>query len=518
LVEDEVMPLGGSRAVWYRIEVPPVAAAARAVLAVRMPTIDKVELYRPDGSGGWNVQRAGDSLPVAEWPIRHLYPAFAFTVQPGEPRDATYLKVQSSHPVPIRWTLWDASSFNEANKLWHLVLGGSVGFMLLVLLLAVVHAVFWRDSIHLFFGVHVALVGMSFMSLTGLAGEYLWPRSPWWNDLAPAVLPAAALGWTSVFVRELVAERGRRWLSAVLIAQAVISAFIVIAFVQFGRGPVFLWHNLYAVPSLALLLAVLAWYALRNPAIGWWVLAGVAVLTIGSVFPLMNNLGFEPSALGLQYGLQVAAAMEIPLVMIGLYFRSRERRENRLRVQALAHTDPLTGVGSPRVLTDRLEQLLDRHRRDASLGAVLRVRVGNLAGIANEFGREAAEAAMVRTAECLAREARQGDTVAREETGDLVLLLDGRMTREQAMAAGRNIIAGGLKFSGRLPPGVTLSLQVAVACAPLPDSSVQAMLGTLGRMLQDIADDPGGRAMRVMQGTGKGESPTIYQGASPPIQ
>ena len=195
----------------------------------------------------------------------------------------------------------------------------------------------------------------------------------------------------------------------------------------------------------------------------------------------MNNLGFESSALVTRYGLQIGGAIEIPLVMIGLYFRSRERRENRLRVQALAHTDPLTGVGSHRVLADRLDQLLDRHRRDASLGAVLRVRVGNLAGIANEFGREAAEAAMVRTAECLAREARQGDTVAREEIGDLVLLLDGRMTREQATAAGRNIIAGGLKFSGRLPPGVTLSLQVAVACAPLPDGNVQACWVRWGR-------------------------------------
>lgn len=516
--KNEVMPLGGNRAVWYSFALSPVQEPVRAVLAVPMPGIDKAELYRPNGAGGWQVQGAGDSMPVADWPIRYLHPAFSFTVQPGEPREDTFLKVQNDHPVAVRWLVWDASGFNESNKLWHLVLGGSAGFMLLVAVLAGVHAVFWRDSIHLYFGVHVVLVGVSLLALTGLAGEYLWPRSPWWNDLAPVVLPAAALGWMGVFVRQLVAERGRRWLSLVLIAQASISALIVIAFLALGRGPVFLPHNIHAVLSLALLLGVLAWYALRCPEVGWWVLAGVAVLTVGAVFPLMNNLGFAPTVGGVQYGLQAGGALEIPLVLVGLYFRSRERRENRLRVQALAHTDPLTGLASPRVLIERLEQLLDRHRRDPALGAVLRVRVGNLVDIANEFGREASEAAMVRTAECVAREAREGDTVAREESGDLVLLLDGRMTREQTMAAGRNIIAGGLKFSGRLPPGVTLSLEVAVACAPLPDGNAQVLLGTLGQMLQDIENDPSGRAMRIMQGAGNGAASPEYQAASPPIR
>ncbi len=63
-----------------------------------------------------------------------------------------------------------------------------------------------------------------------------------------------------------------------------------------------------------------------------------------------------------------------------------------------------------------------------------------------------------------------------------------------------------------------LQQRIARKCAPLPDGSVQGMLGTLGQLLEDIANDPGGRAMRVMQGTGRGGSPPIYQGASPPIQ
>ncbi|MHB1124967.1 MAG: 7TM diverse intracellular signaling domain-containing protein [Ramlibacter sp.] len=500
-----VMPLDPGRAVWYRLDMKRVAQPQQVVLTLPIASIDLVELFRPNGNGGWQVQRAGDALPVGQWPLRYLHPAFAFTLQPqAEP--IAYLRVQHSHPVSIQWTLRDAGAFNEASKLWHLLLGGYIGFLLLVVVLAAAHAVLWRDSIHLYYGGHVILVGLVVLSLTGLAGEYLWPWNAWWNDVAPAVLAAAALGGIGLFVRELVAERGRRLLSWVLLLLAAGCFAEAAAYLTFSRERVFLVHNVNAAVSLTVFVAATGWYAVRHPKVGGWVFAGLAVLAAGAVFPLLRNLGLQPPAAVTQYGLQAGAALQIPLVLIGLYFRSRERRDNQLRVHALDRTDPLTGVGSHRVLLERLQQLLARHRRDPLAGAVLRLRVSNLAAIGHDYGREAAEAAMVRAAECVVHEAREGDTVAREQGGDLVLVLDGRMTREQAAATGRNIIAGGLKFSGRLPPGVTLSLHVAGLCAPFPPGNAQLLLGALGQMLQDIAADPGGRAMRIMNGGGVADS------------
>ena len=494
----QVMPFGPRRAVWYRLVMNPVTAPQQVVLTLPIAGIDSVELFRPDGSGGWQAQRAGDAVPVGQWPVRYLHPAFAFTLRPVETPPVAYVRVQHSHPVTIQWKLRDAAAFNEINKLWHLLLGGYVGFLLLVVVLAGAHAVLWRDSIHLYYGGHVILVGLVVLSLTGLAGEYLWPWNAWWNDIAPAVLAAMALGGIGLFVRELVAERGRRLLSWILLLLAAGGFLMAAAYVVLGRERVFLVHNINAAVSLTVFVGVVAWYALRHPKVGAWVLAGLAALALGAVFPLLRNLGLQPPADATQYGLQLGAALQIPLVLIGLYFRSRERRDNHLRVHALARTDPLTGVGSHRVLVEALEQLLGRQRRDPLSGAVLRLRVSNLAAITHDYGREAAEAAMVRAAECVAHEAREGDTVAREQAGDLVLALDGRMTREQAATTGRNIIAGGLKFSGRLPPGVTLSLHVAGLCAPFPRGNAQLLLGTLGQMLQDIAADPAGRPMRIV--------------------
>jgi GGDEF domain-containing protein len=127
------------------------------------------------------------------------------------------------------------------------------------------------------------------------------------------------------------------------------------------------------------------------------------------------------------------------------------------------------------------------------------VHVANLADIRAEYGREAGEAALVRAGECVVKEAHEGDLVAREQGDDIVLLLGGHPTQGQAAIAGRNIIARGLKFSARLPPGVTLKLRIAGFAPPLPGTGdAQGVLQTLARLLLDIENDPHGRALRFV--------------------
>ena len=122
----QVMPLGGGAAVWYRMQMPAVTETARAVLTVTFPGTDSVDLFRPDGAGGWRAQHSGDVLPVSEWPVPDLHPTFAFVLQPGETQ-ATYLRVQNAYPIRVNWVLWDARTFNTASKGWHLALGAYIG-------------------------------------------------------------------------------------------------------------------------------------------------------------------------------------------------------------------------------------------------------------------------------------------------------------------------------------------------------------------------------------------------------
>jgi two-component system, sensor histidine kinase LadS len=496
---EQVMPFKGGAAVWYQLLMPQVSAPEQAVFTVPIPGIKSVELFHQDDAGGWRSQHSGDAIDVDQWPLRYLHPAFALTLQPGETQP-TYLRIQNSHPVRVIWQLRDAGDFLESAKQWHLALGVYVGFMVLVLLLSVANAASWRDSIHLYYAVHVVLVGLSVLSLTGLAGEYLWPGNAWWNDTSSILIPSVSVGWAALFVRALVAERGGWIVSWSLLTLAAYSFLMALGFVMLGRESFYRAPGVYAAPVMAVIVGVLAWYSRRRPEVGLWVLTGMALMVAGAMLPLMHNLGWLPASFVTRYGVQIGAALEIPLVLIGLYFRSRERRDNRVRLEALSHTDPLTGVGNHRVLMERLEHLLGRSRRDSLLGAVLRVHVANANAIRKQYGREAAAAAMVQAAECVTREAAETDTVAREEGGDLVLVLEGQVTHAHAAYAARNIVAHGLQFSDRLPQGVTLKLRVAGARAPLPHVEAPALLGMLHRVILDLARDPQKRALRFLDG------------------
>lgn len=508
---DAVMPIGPSSAIWYRLQMPPVPQPLRAVLRIAFPGTDHVDLYRPVDGGQWQRMRSGDHVPVVDWPLRNIDPSFMFTIEPGE--RPTFMRVENAQPIRVRWTLQDARSFFESLKLWHFALGAYGGFIAMVVLLSLFNAVSWRDPIHLYYAVHVVMVALSIVALTGVGNEYLWPDSPRWADAAPVVIPGLAMAWFGLFVRELVVERGGRLLSWLLIGHFVVGVLMVVLFLILGREHVYRAPSVYAVPALLMVLFVVGWYTLRRPKVGLWVLGGMLMLVAGALLPLLQNLGVLETSFLTESGTQLGAALEIPLLLVGLYFRSRERRANRLRLEQMATTDPLTGLANHRVLFRRLEQLLKAARRDRSLGAVYRVHVANLADITSEHGREAGEAALMRAAECVAKDAREGDLVARDPGSDVLLVLGGRITQHAAAAMGRDIIARGLKYSPRLPRDVTLKLRVAAACAPLPEAMPADLVQSLGRLLLDMENDERHRWLRFL---GSPDASTWYRTPSMP--
>lgn len=492
----EFMPTGSGHAIWYRIALPAVTGPARLVVTVPYAGMDRVEFYRPAPNVGWDRELAGDSIAVDDWPVRNLYPTFRFELQPGEER-ATYLRVQHFQPISIHWRIWDSGSFFENAKVWHMVLGAYAGLVMLVVLQAAFRAVSWRDPIDVGFAAHVLVAALAQLALTGVAGEYLWPAQPRWNDLAPSVLSVVGLGLLHFFIRQLVVERGERWLSHGLLAMSLAGLVIGLGFVVGGR-PVFgVFSSPYILLSFVLLLAVAAWYAWHHAAVGLWVLGAVLALTVGGIFPVLRNLQLQPMTFATQYGAQIGVAAEVGMLLVALHYRNRQRRDNQTRVGALGRVDPLTGVANHKVLMHRLEQLLARQRRDPGLGAVMRVRVSNAVDIRQEWGMETAQNAVVHAGACITGVAREGDIVARHRDGDFVLILGGHIKRDELSDLGQRLIARGLGESHSLPASTALQLKIAIAEAPLRAADATLLLQSLGNVLAELTARPG-KALRFI--------------------
>jgi GGDEF domain-containing protein len=492
-----IMPTGGGGALWYRLALPEVTTPTPLVLTVPHPNMDSVDLYRPAaGAGQWQQERSGDQIPAVQWPVRHLTPAFELLLQPGETRP-TYLRVTHNYPISVPWQLSDPQSFHEQSKESHLLLGVYIGLVLLIAMMSAVHALSWRDSIHLFFAGYVLVVAAGQLALTGLGGEFLWPGSAWWNDTAPVALTLTTAALLHLFLRQMVVDRDAPWLTRGLLAMTLMGAGILAAFLVIGNKSSFNLATPYYVGSMAVYLSVAGWYVWRRPMVGVWVLAAMVCLTVGSVFPILRTQGLLPLGVATQYGAQIGAAFEIPLLLMALYLRSREKRDNQARIGAMTRADPLTGVGNHRVLLQRLDSLLLRQQRDPGAGAVLRVRLGNAIELRQEYGMETAQSAVVQAGACITSVAQEGDTVARHRDGDFVLVLQGHLTREQLTGIGQRLIARGLSESPGLPLNTVLQLKVAVAEAPFQAADATLLLQSLGAVLGELAGRSG-TAMRFV--------------------
>ena len=491
--DDEFLPMRASSAVWLRLHLP--ALPGGTMLTLPHPGLNLAELYVRDVLGsqsGWTVARSGDSLPVAAWAVPHLHPAF-FVPAVASSGTEVMLRVQHNHAVSLPWRLWSKPDFDAANQKLLLVLGAYLGFVLLVMCVNVFNWIAWRDRLHLTGAAYVYTIGLTQIALTGVGGQFFWPDSPVWNHYASVVLPllgATMAGWFTYRVVAGRASAGWRW---ALIVYCLVGLALLGSFAVFDRDPVFRLVNLYFALCTPVCIFAMVAYALRHPRVGWWFVAGFAALFFGALLAVLRNLGLVPMSPLTQFGAQIGAGLEVPLLLVGLYFRSRERRDNLTRAGALGHIDPLTGLSNHRVLLERLAH--SAHR--VSEPAVLRVRVGNAAQLREAYGADVLQAALVLAGGCVTHVAREGDTVARHRDGDFVLLLGGRPGREQVAEAAQRIIARGLAQTPDLPERQSLRLLVAAAVPPLALQG-EPLLHALGELLAELQARPG-KALRYLE-------------------
>jgi diguanylate cyclase (GGDEF)-like protein len=120
------------------------------------------------------------------------------------------------------------------------------------------------------------------------------------------------------------------------------------------------------------------------------------------------------------------------VVIAGIVTLLREGLQKRQReLEALALRDPLTGVGNYRLLSDRLEYEILRHRRSGECLTVMLLDLDGFKEINDTLGHLAGDRVLHEVAAALAATLREQDTLARQG-GDEFSILAPDTTDEQA--------------------------------------------------------------------------------------
>lgn len=455
------------------------------MLRLPMPVLDLVTVYQQVG-GEWRAESAGDTLAVNHWPVRGRYPVFLLDLPSGQARDV-YVRIQHSTPAQFPLELVTATRHTESAQLDYLGLGAALGALLLLIASCLATGWVYRDRGFAWYAGYAALTSLAMSAYTGIAAQFLWPGFGRLQDAPTNMLACLAVGAAVLFVRNTLGLRRQLpaldRLSLVLGAAAPAVALLATVLPKGVFLPV-MGAYVCVASCTALVMSAMAWR--RGDAVARWVFAAQFPLVAAVVLTVTRNLGWVDLPFVPQYTVVLGLAVEIPLLLVALFMRSRDRHSAEVREQALTTHDALTGLLAPHLFHDRLGLVVARFRRDRQNAAVMYIDLVNHARIREVYGSAIAEQSLLRSVIKLRRLLRDVDTVSRIDEARFGVILEGATSRNSVMERASRLIAAGLMPLPGLKPDVTLQFHVAAVLLserPLEAEEVQQLLaGQLAKM------------------------------------
>lgn len=458
----------------------------RWIMAFPNPVLDYVSVWQQEPNGSWRGQSAGDTVATERWPEAGRYPYFRLDLPRGQARDI-FIQVRSVTPTSVPVRLSTDAAHDQQLQLEYLGLGMACGALLLLITACLAQSWVYRDNVYGWYAAYAGITTLGVLAYTGVAAHLLWTSSGFWADASQGSLASLAAGAAMMFVRSLTGISARHRVLD-LLARVGGPAGLALALA---------YPLLPRLPGLAVMAAYVAFAAATNIVVAWlswrrgdkvglWVLAAYFPLTLAVVMALVRLFGWLPVSFGTQYAIVVAMALEVPLLLVALAIRSRERHGAQIREEALSSQDALTGLLASHLFHDRLRQVVSRFKRDKEDSAIVFIDLVNYARIKAFYGSAVAEQSLLRSVIKLRRLVRDIDTVSRIGEARFGLILEGVSSRAAVTDRAARLIAAGLMPLKGLKPDVTLQFHVAAVLLNErmleADELTEALAGLLASM------------------------------------
>lgn len=337
---------GYSRSAWWlRFRLPGGAPAGEELLLeVAFPSIDRIELHRPEAQPGGEARYwarlAGDTFPWDAREVRHRNYVFRFPAPTAAGDHEYYLRVESKSVVTVPLTLWRPEAFAEQGRSSQLVLGLFYGLALALILYNLMLFVAVRDGVYAYYVAYAVAFGLFLFSYDGLAYQYLWPNSVWAANHAVAMTLCLTLALGVLFARGFlatrrVAPRADLALRAIAVTGGMLALFAATGWVlDYGTVLRIISVLGFAAAGLATYVAVRALVAGYRPA-RYFLLAWSALLVFIGVGAL-RNFALVPTTFVTIYGLHIGFALDVLLLSFALGDRIGILRRERAVAQAEA--------------------------------------------------------------------------------------------------------------------------------------------------------------------------------------
>jgi diguanylate cyclase (GGDEF)-like protein len=351
----------------------------------------------------------------------------------------------------------------DPEQLW---LGAFVGAQVLLVVFCVIKANAYRERALLLLGAATLMAVLTVQSLVGRQ-----PLSP------PSVLlmvPALA----GLQLLDLMSHAGglrqaRRWLLG--ISAGVLPVIAIVA--VYSRWALLTGIGVWT--AVVFLLMLRAWRQ-SQPWI-WWLVPALSALVLASF-----RVETDPGPFTIDDAVIVGALLTVwsACTYLATGWRGRIFGETRARVNARNTVDPLTGLATPIVLSERVHAARHLVRRYGHPSVLMVVNIDNLAAIGEEFGPEASESAVLAAASRIRDSLfRDGDVAARLTHSRFAVLAEGVAPGEATATVATRLLSAGLKEPLAFAKSEYLRFRIVLSGVPTEELAPKLLLHKLNARL-----------------------------------
>jgi diguanylate cyclase (GGDEF)-like protein len=292
---------------------------------------------------------------------------------------------------------------------------------------------------------------MFFFAQFGLASQYLWPDSPWLAIHAAPLAILLALAAASLFVDRVL--RVSEWsrvaaglLHAVAVAAVVAGLLGLVEAIDYRLVQTI--ATLLGPVPMAVILGASVAQLRRGDRAAAYMLVGWSAYAAGAGVLVALLRGWIDATPWTQHAFQIATLIEMGMWLRVLSLRMEEIRETAHRAQierntldAMAHTDPLTGLPNRRGLDQTLPNALAKASSEQMV-AVYLLDLDDFKPVNDRLGHEAGDEVLVAVAQRLQALLRTSDTVARLGGDEFVVVASGLHSDAEAQQLGAKLLEG----------------------------------------------------------------------------
>ena len=491
-----IYSLGPNAALWLHYRFTKSSGSRQGwLLAFPLPLLDLATVYQRTPGGGWTSQSAGDTLAVSSWPEPGRYGQFELSLPDNGVHDV-YVRIQHLTDVGIPIRVSTRSEQAQRLQLEYLSLGVVFGALVLLIVACAVQSWVYRDKAYGWYAVYASIMALVVAAWTGMAGHLLWSNFSAWNNLAQGCLGLLGGGAALLVVHHLCGtgtrhkgfERATYWVGVAGLPLALIYTLL-----DRSVGVRMIGLYLIVIVVMGVGRAYLTWQ--RKDIVGFWVLAAFAPLAAATLLIVVSILGLISASWLSQYGLMAGLTIEVPMLLVALNLRSRERHAVEAREQAMSSQDALTGLLAAHLFHDRFKQVVARAQRYQEPAAVVYIELVNYRYIKKTWGTAVAEQSLLRSVIKLRRILRDVNTVGRIDEARFGLILEGVESRTPVTELSARLIAAGLMPLKGLKPEVVLQFHVASVLLSERLGSPEA----ISQALADLLHSMGARTRRPIR-------------------